>query len=81
MNEAPTPTRKLLTRKEAATYITETHFKISARTLAFYASEDIGPAYRILGGAAHYNRADIDSWVNSPVHDGNVPPTRPGALR
>lgn len=72
--------RRLLTRREAAAYITENHFKISARTLAIYASDEIGPPYRILGGAAHYSQAEIDAWVKSPAHDGIVAPPRPGAL-
>ena len=75
-----TGTGKLLTRKEAAEYITQAHFKITARTLAVYASEGIGPPYRLLGGQAHYRRADIDSWVESPQHDGLVAPRRTGAL-
>lgn len=84
MGTAGTPTRKLLTRKEAATYISANYFKITARTLADYASAGIGPPYRLLGGAAHYNRQDIDEWIDSPGHDGIVSPSRMmpgGALR
>lgn len=80
MGDTGQPSGKLLTRKEAAAYITANHFKISHRTLAIYASDEIGPPYRLLGGQAHYKPADIDSWVNSPTHDGIVAPRRPGAL-
>ena len=79
MGDTGQPTRKLLNRKEAAAYITANFYKVSARTLAIYASNDEGPPYRILGGAAHYTQADIDAWVDNPAHDGLVPPAR-GAL-
>lgn len=82
MGAVDTPTRKLMTRKETATYITETYFTITARTLAEYASLDKGPPYRILGGAAHYARSDVDAWIDSPDRDGIVkrPRETPGAL-
>lgn len=70
------PSRKLLTRKEAAAYLTATYFKITARTLAVYVTDGYGPPYRLLGGAAHYSRKDLDDWVDDPARDGLVRPTR-----
>lgn len=64
--------RKLLTRKEAAAYITENYFTISAKTLAAY-SHHAGPTYRILGGMAHYKKDDIDQWVENPGPDKSAP--------
>lgn len=70
-----TPTRKFMTRAEAAAYITATYFKISKRTLSVWATEDRGPAYRRIAGQAHYTKADIDAWVlDDPENYGTVEP-------
>ena len=79
-----TPTaapREFLTRKEAAQYITDRYFRVTARTLAVYATDLVGPPYRLLGGKARYSRAEIDAWVMKSEHYGNVEPeSAPGAL-
>ena len=73
--------REFLTRKEAAQYITERYFRVTARTLAVYATNLEGPPYRILGGMARYSPAEIDAWVRKSEHYGNVEPnSAPGAL-
>jgi hypothetical protein len=76
MGDTGVPSRKLLTRKEAAAYISAAYFKVTARTLAVWASSDKGPPYRLLAGQAHYTRKDIDDWLDKPDHDGIVTPTR-----
>lgn len=66
----------MLSRKEAADYITTNHFPVTAKTLATYASDGVGPPYRVIGGSARYRPGDIDAWVESPAHDGIVAPAR-----
>lgn len=76
MGDTGTPSRKFLTRKEAAEYITATYFKVTAGTLATWATYEEGPAYRVIGGHAHYSKKDIDDWVDQPRHNGKVAPKR-----
>lgn len=61
------PTRKYLTRKEAAQYLTEKWFQCSPATLRDYACDGIGPAYSNRGaggmGEAMYTRDDLDAWA------------------
>jgi hypothetical protein len=62
------PSRQYLTRKEAAAYLTQTWFKVSAATLARYSSDGIGPPFRQVPGTdghALYDRADLTTWAAS----------------
>lgn len=72
--------RDYITREQAAAYISGRYFDIKPRTLAVYASDERGPVYRLFGAKAYYRKEDIDRWVESPEHYGNVQPRRPGAL-
>ncbi|APX00391.1 helix-turn-helix transcriptional regulator [Arthrobacter sp. QXT-31] len=63
MNEANYEIEKTvwLTRKEAAG-----HMRLSAATLANWASLDCGPAYvRIGQGRVLYRMSDVDSWMQN----------------
>jgi len=60
-----TPTRAYLSRKEAADYLSEVYFPISAMTLARYAAKGTGPIERMRpgGSQALYLRDDLDTWA------------------
>lgn len=71
--------REFLTRPEAAKYISARYFSITPRTLAIYASDEMGPPYDILGGRALYREATIDAWIKQAAEPGKAPKLR-GAL-
>lgn len=56
---------KYLRRKQAAEYLREHYGVGSRRTLDKLASVGGGPVYIKLGGAAVYDPADLDAWVQS----------------
>lgn len=77
-----TPSRRYLTRKEAAQYLTKEWFRVSESTLARYASDGIGPPARKItglgatGSLAFYMRSELDGWARSfpIVQNDDTPP-------
>ena len=61
-------TRKFLTRTEAGEYL-----RLSPKTLAKWAWAGKGPAYFRAGGRAVYEKAEIDSWLDSQKRGGAEP--------
>ena len=63
------PLKEFYSRKEAANYLTERGYKISAQTLAHMASNNNagkGPAFDRIGwGSVRYGRADLDAWATA----------------
>jgi hypothetical protein len=61
------PERAMLTRKDAAAYLTERYFRVSVSTLNRRACEGNGPRYvcrgERAGGEAFYKPADLDRWA------------------
>lgn len=53
---------RLLTRREAAAYLTERGFRIAATTLGKLAVVGNSPKYRRWGRLALYATADLDTW-------------------
>ena len=66
---------ELLTRKEAADYLKRRwKQRVSAQTLANYASDMKGPPYQITdsGSDALYLRQDLDIWARGRLLPGRV---------
>lgn len=66
-----------MTRKEASDYLRRRwNQRISAQTLAIYASRKEGPPYRltVTGADALYTKADLDAWAQSRLVPGRVAP-------
>jgi hypothetical protein len=63
--------RLFLTRKEAAAYLSQRYFKISAATLARYAVDGTGPLFTsaggLIGNRTYYTRENLDSWARAYV--------------
>jgi hypothetical protein len=83
VNDAPA--RQYLTRKEAAIYLNNKWFRISAATLARYACDKIGPPFRQTGkqqmGPVLYLVTDLDKWAQSfPVVNHDDDQDRPVTL-
>jgi hypothetical protein len=81
-----TPSRRYLTRKEAAAYLTQNWLKISVGTLARYATDSIGPPYKSANGNAGqalYDREELDNWAKSfpTVRRGERKPITPSPAR
>ena len=56
----------LLSRKEAAAYITSLGYRVTHRTLDHWASDRRGPRYTRLGWTmVTYKRSDIDEWIKT----------------
>ncbi len=56
---------KYINRKEAARYLTERHFKVSANTLAKWASEGKGPPFSKMGRHPIYKISDLDAFLQA----------------
>lgn len=61
------PSRSYLSRKEAATYLTEHYFPVSKYALARYAMQCIGPEARTRpgGGQSLYLKTELDKWAKA----------------
>jgi hypothetical protein len=72
------PEREMLTRKEAADYLTRRHFRVSVSTLNKFAGQDDGPPYLCRGpkggGEAFYFPADLDQWARAYLRKPNTKP-------
>ena len=70
-------TADLLSRKEAAAYLTSLGYRVNHRTLEHWASERRGPRYtRLSWTMVTYKRSDIDEWIKSQtvVMHGDMKP-------
>lgn len=78
--DAPKP---LLTRKQAAGYLTANWFSCSKFALDRYATLEVGPPYRRRGpngkGGSYYTKEDLDRWAEwflLPPEQKGTPPVR-----
>lgn len=55
-------TKKLLTRRQSAAYISSRYFEVSPRTL-----EKSGIPYRCVNGRASYEMSDLDAHAQSMI--------------
>ena len=55
----------LVSRPEAARYLSDRGLRIAAATLAKLAVTGLGPPYRIALSRAVYDTADLDAWAAS----------------
>jgi hypothetical protein len=58
---------KLITRRQAAQYITQNYFPCSAATLAKRAVYGSGPPYQKAGQIAVYSPPRLDEWAASRI--------------
>ena len=59
-------TEELMSRKEAAKYLTGLGYRVNHRTLEHWAHQRRGPRYtRLSWTMVTYRRSDIDEWVKS----------------
>lgn len=58
---------RLASREEVADYL-----GVPARTLAQWAYQSKGPAYRIVGRHARYRWCDVDNWVEAQAAGGDA---------
>jgi hypothetical protein len=72
--EASVIESEYLTRKEAAEYLRRRwRQRVSAQTLAAYASDGKGPVYKVIpSSGVFYTRADIDKWASGRLLPGKV---------
>ena len=79
MNDGTTA-RKLLTRKEAADYLTQHHFRTSLNLLNRYAIEQVGPKYvcRQGRGQSFYRPDDLDEWARGFLRPPSPPAGKAG---
>ncbi|MGJ0394544.1 MAG: helix-turn-helix transcriptional regulator [Methylocystis sp.] len=61
--------QRYLHRKEAAQYLTERGLKVSAGTLAKYATVGGGPDYQHFGNRPVYTPASLDAWIASRLSE------------
>lgn len=66
-----------LTRQEAARYLTDLGFPISAGTLQNLKTKGKGPPYRIFDFRVHYTRIDLEDWANARVEIIEPEPSTP----
>jgi len=66
---------KLLSRREAASFLQNHGFPIAAKTLATLVSRGGGPAYRRFGQRALYHPRDLLAWAEARL----APPRRSSA--
>jgi len=56
---------KLLSRREAASFLQNHGFPVAAKTLATLVSRGNGPTYRRFGGRALYCAEDLLAWAEA----------------
>lgn len=61
--------QRYLYRKEAAQYLTERGLKVSAGTLAKYATVGGGPNYQHFGNRPVYTPASLEEWILSRLSE------------
>jgi hypothetical protein len=61
------PPKKMLSRDEASTYLSEMGMPVTKGTLATWASAGQGPPYLILRKRAVYFPKDLDDWVDTQL--------------
>jgi hypothetical protein len=64
-SNGPQPTDRLLSRKDAAIFLTELGLAISAQTLARLFSEGRGPSCMRIGRRAMYKESDLVAYYRS----------------
>ncbi|KRQ03276.1 hypothetical protein [Bradyrhizobium manausense] len=53
----------MLTKQEAASYLSLRHFAMTAHALAEHAKRGNGPAHSVVNGYLYYSRDDLDEWA------------------
>jgi hypothetical protein len=59
--------KRYLTRREAASYLSERGLPVSRNTLQKFATTGGGPEYWIFGNRALYTPANLDVWVETKL--------------
>jgi hypothetical protein len=74
VSDASTVESEYMTRKETADYIWRRwRQRVSAQTLAAYASDGRGPAYKVIpSSGVFYTKPDIDKWAIGRLLPGKV---------
>lgn len=57
--------KRYLTRREAATHLSESGLQISKNTLQKFATVGGGPEYSIFGNRALYTPQNLDAWAEA----------------
>jgi hypothetical protein len=82
-NEAPTRNDPLLTRKEAARYLSDLGLEMAPQTLARKFHEGTGPLCTHVGDRAMYRRSHLDEYFSEQVsapRRSSSEPRKPGKL-
>jgi hypothetical protein len=66
-----------LTRKDAAKFLTDHGYPVTAETLAAKASRGGGPEFVVFGHTSFYWEADLLSWAESRVQRRGGQPAQP----